>query len=64
MAVKMSTLISWVVTPCGFVGRYYNFGETFSHLQGFDPRCPHSVNNPEDQHLYMYMCFLYNTNHS
>jgi hypothetical protein len=31
----MSSLVSWVVTPCGIVGRYQLFGETYClHLQG------------------------------
>jgi hypothetical protein len=34
-AVKMSVFIFWVVTPCGPVGRYQSFGETYCpHLQG------------------------------
>jgi hypothetical protein len=34
MAVKMSMLLFWVVTPCGIVGRYQRFGWTCClHLQ-------------------------------
>jgi hypothetical protein len=34
-AVKMSTLVFWVVTECGFVGRYHRFARTcYLHLQG------------------------------
>jgi hypothetical protein len=29
VAVKMSVLVFWLVTPCGFVGRYQHFGETY-----------------------------------
>jgi hypothetical protein len=36
-AVKMSVLFLWVVTPCGLIGRYQHFGETYYH-------------NPEEQH--------------
>jgi hypothetical protein len=34
--VKMSVLVSWVVTLCGLVGRYQRFRETYClHLQGW-----------------------------
>jgi hypothetical protein len=34
-SVKMSMFVFWVVTPCGLVGRYHRFGETYHfHLQG------------------------------
>jgi hypothetical protein len=34
-AVKMLMFVFWVVTPCGFVGRYQRIGETYYlHLQG------------------------------
>jgi hypothetical protein len=29
MAVKMSMLVLWVITPCGLVGRYQRFGATY-----------------------------------
>jgi hypothetical protein len=29
MAVKMSVLFFWVVTPCGLVGRYQCYGEIY-----------------------------------
>jgi hypothetical protein len=39
MAVKMSMLVFWVVTPCGLVGRYQRFGGTYRlHLQGWRRR--------------------------
>jgi hypothetical protein len=31
MVVKMSVLLSWIVTPHGFVGRYHCFSEVFLH---------------------------------
>jgi uncharacterized membrane protein YqjE len=32
--VKMTMLVIWVVTPCGLVGRYQRFGQTYClHLQ-------------------------------
>jgi hypothetical protein len=32
----MSMLVFWVVTPCGPVGKYQRFGETYClHLQCF-----------------------------
>jgi hypothetical protein len=30
-AVKISLLVFWVVMPCGLVGRYQCFGETYCH---------------------------------
>jgi hypothetical protein len=37
MAVKMSMLVSWVVTPYGLVGRYQRLGGTYClHLQKMD----------------------------
>jgi hypothetical protein len=37
-AVKISMLVFWVVTPCGFVGRYKRFGGIYCiHLQGLRP---------------------------
>jgi hypothetical protein len=37
MAVKIKTLVFWVVTPCRLVGRYQNFGGTYClHLSPED----------------------------
>jgi hypothetical protein len=34
----MSLLVFWVVSPCGFVGRYQHFGEIYClHHQHFIP---------------------------
>jgi hypothetical protein len=34
-ALKKSMLVFWVARPCGIVGRYRRFGETYClHLQG------------------------------
>jgi hypothetical protein len=32
MAVKMSMLVFWVVTPCGLGGRYERFGTTYGPI--------------------------------
>jgi hypothetical protein len=37
-ALKMTMLFFWVVTPCGLVGRYQHFGETY---------CLHFQDRPE-----------------
>jgi hypothetical protein len=35
MAVRMTVLFFWVVTPCGLINRYRRFGGTYClHLQG------------------------------
>jgi hypothetical protein len=42
MAVMMTVLYFWVVTPCRFIGRYQRFGETYClHLLG-------------SRHIYIY----------
>jgi hypothetical protein len=51
-------LVFWVVTPCGLVGRYQRFGETYCLLlQGltFVSTCKSTRRyNPEDQHRYLH----------
>jgi hypothetical protein len=44
-AVRMSILVLWIVTPCGLVGTYQRFGETYClHLQGVTRKKNNIVN--------------------
>jgi hypothetical protein len=37
--VNLPSMVFWVVTPCGLVGRYQRFGDTYClHLQGWSDR--------------------------
>jgi hypothetical protein len=70
-AVKISTLVFWVVTPCGLVGRYQRFGGTHCHhLQHFGrllqyvppkrwyiPTSPHGVTTQKTSINAYYLCF-------
>jgi hypothetical protein len=59
-------LVFWVVTPCGLVGRFQRFGETYCpHLQGWSPpkrwylpTSPHGVTTQENNtHILIYCHF-------
>jgi hypothetical protein len=57
--VNMTMLFFWVVTPCGLVGRYKHFGETYNILK-METVCFSETlvfiyestrrHNPEEQH--------------